>query len=255
MALEVNLVGEVDRTKPHAELDGSDTDVRLSRYRELSVMPFSYTKHPYVDEGSYFTANNAQTGLATAAAPTTFSATNPFLLLYNNGSVTDDFASRIYLDYILLLSTAAGTGATNIQFAIVKDSVSRYSSGGTEITANIVPCGPTSTSSAMKMWAGNITASAASASARTIVGNRVIKTYTAPAPTVNDQYMVRSGAPSVSENLVYTNNGTTLITSMKTVDSIPPIVAGAGESILFYLWFTGQSAASSFAPEVSWWER
>lgn len=255
MALEVQPNMEVDRTKPHPELDGTDTDPRLSRYRELMVVPSVLLKHPLVDEGSYFVCNNAQSGLATAAAPTAFSATNPFLVIYNPSRPSDDFAQRIYLDYLALLATAAGTGATNVQFAITRDNGNRYVSGGTELTLNITNTGPTSAAAVAKIYAGNITASAASASAKTLIGNRVFKTGVAPIPTIGDEYIARFGSASLGENLVYSNAAATLTQSMVSAKNLPPIVLGSDESLLFHLWFTGQSAASSFAPELGWWER
>lgn len=255
MALEVLTVMEVDRTKPHPELDGNDVDPRLSRYREVMVVPSVLLKHPLVDEGSYFTANNAQTGIATAAAPTAFSATNPFLLIYNPSRPSDDFAQRIYLDYFTLLATAAGTGATSVQFAITRDNGNRYTSGGSELTLNITNTGPTSAASIAKVYAGNLTASAATASAKTLIGNRVFKIGVAPIPVIGDTYTGRFGSASLGENLTYSNATATLTLSMITAQNMPPIVLGSDESLLIHMWFPGQSAASSFAPELGWWER
>lgn len=249
MAIDVAMTGEVDRTKPHAELDGTDIDMRLSRYRELQIMPVMFTKHPLVDEGSYFAVNSAQTGIATAAAPTVFSATNPFLVIYNACDPSDDFALRYYLDYAMLLATATGTGATSIQFAITLDTGNRYTSGGTDLTSSVKSCGPTSMGSLARVYAGNLTASAATSSAKTIIGNRVMKTATAPAPTVNDQYVVRFGSPSVPDMASLAGTGTL------SVNSLPPVIIGPNQSALIHLWFPAQSAASSFAPEMAWWER
>ena len=236
---------EVDRTKPHPELDGTDTDPRLSRYREQMVIPSVLLKHPLVDEGSYFTCNNAQTGLATAAAPTAFSATNPFLLIYNPSRPSDDFAQRIYIDYLMLLATAAGTGGTSLQMAVTRDNSNRYVSGGTELTLGITNTGPTSQASIAKVYCGNITASAATASAKTLVGNRFVK---GAIPVAGDQYTFRSGSASMAD-------GITISTIMANVQNLPPIVLGSDESLLVHLWLPAQSAASSFAPELGWWER
>lgn len=255
MTIEAAMTGEVDRTRPHAELDGTDVDSRLSRYREWMIVPSVMTKHPLVDEGSYFTTNNAQTGLATAAAPTAFSATNPFLVIYNGSNPSDDFAQRIYLDYMMLMCTAAGTAGTSVQIAITKDRGNRYTSGGTDLTAAITPTGPTSIASTTRIWGGNITASAASTNVKTLVGNRTLKVMTAPAPTVGDQYTLRSGAGNMAENINYSNNGTTVTQISQITQSIPPMVVGPDESLLVHLWIVTQSAASSYAPEIGWWER
>lgn len=243
--MDIAMTGEVDRTRPHAELDGTDIDMRLSRYRELCVNPMSYLKHPLADEGSYFAVTNAQTGLATAAAPTAFSATNPFLLIYNSGRPGDDFAPRYSIDAISLIATAAGTGGTNVQMAITKDFGNRYTSGGTDLTPNIVNTGPTSTVPTARIFAGNITATAASSNAKTIIGNRFLK---GAIPIAGDMYAMRFGSPSLPDMI-------SISTILYSINNLPPIVLGPDESLLVHLWLTAQSAASSFLPEVSWYER
>lgn len=246
MTLEVSSHLEVDRTRPHAELDGTDIDGRLSRYREACMVNMVRTKHPLADEGSYFTVNNAQTGLATAAAPTAFSATNPFILVYNTCGPTDDFAMRAYLDYLTLVCTAIGTAAASVQFAITLDRGNRYSSGGTELTSQIrAPSQVTSLASTMRIYGGNITATAATANARTVVGNRYMK---GAIPVVGDTYTTRFGTTDNPDMIGVS-------TIVFTMNNVPPILLGPDESALIHLWFPSQSAASSYVPEFSWWER
>lgn len=244
--VDVSPTMEVDRTLPHAELDGTDIDPRLSRYREQMVVPAVRTKHPLADEGTYFTTNNAQTGLATAAAPTAFSATNPFLLLYNTCAPNDDFALRCYLDYLMLLATAAGIGGASAQFAITVDRGNRYVSGGSEITANIRGINQSvSRATTMRAYAGNITASTPTANARTLVGNRFMK---GAIPVAGDQYTVRCGTTDNPDML-------SVSTILFSNNNVGPIVCGPDESLLVHLWLPSQSAASSYAPEIAWWER
>lgn len=237
---------EVDRTLPHAELDGTDTDPRLNRYREQIVANSMQGKHVLSDEGSYYTTNNAQTGIATAAAPTAFSATNPFLLVYNGSAPSDDFGMRFYFDYLMLLCTAIGTAAASVQMAVTVDRGNRYTSGGTDLTGNIKGVNQsTSRSSLARVYAGNITASAATANARTLVGNRYLK---GAIPVVGDQYTTRFGTTDVCDFI-----GASAI--VFTTNHIPPIIIGGDESLLVHLWFPSQSGASSYAPELAWWER
>ena len=246
MAIEAKFTGEIDRTLPHAELDGTDIDCRLTRYRELSTVNMIRTKHPLADEGTYFTCNNAQTGLATAATPTAFSATNPFFLIYNQSAPSDDFGLRIYPDFLMLLATAAGTAAASVQFAITLDRGNRYSSGGSDITPNIRAISQvTSRSSLAKVYAGNITATAATANARTVVGNRYMK---AAIPAAGDQYKIAFGNTDTPDML----SSATIVWSQNNVG---PILLGPDESLLVHVWFPSQSAASSYAPEFNWWER
>lgn len=246
MALEMAMTGEVDRTLPHAELDGTDMDVRLTRYRELTTQNMVRTKHPLADEGTFFTVNNAQTGLATAAAPTAFSSTNPFLLVYNQSAPSDDFGLRFYFDYLLLLATAAGTAAASVQFAITLDRGNRYTSGGTDLTANIRAVSQvTSRASLARVYGGNITASTATANARTVVGNRFMK---GAIPVAGDQYKIAFGNTDTPDML-------SISTILFSQNNVGPILLGPDESMLVHLWFPSQSAASSYAPEFNWWER
>lgn len=244
MGLEFNSLMEVDRTQPHAELDGTDIDARLTRYREQAVVNFIQTKHPLADEGSYYNINNAQTGLATAAAVTAFSATNPFLTIYNNSSPSDDFAKKIYFDYLTLVTSAPGTAGTNLQFAIVADRGNRYLSGGT----TLLPVGinqSVSLNSGARINAGNLTASTPTTGARTLVGNRFMK---GAIPVIGDQYQVRFGTSDLADQIA-----TATITF--STNNTGPIMIGPDETLLVYLWLPSQSAASSYIPEMGYWER
>ena len=244
MGLEFNSLMEVDRTLPHAELDGVDIDARLTRYREQAVVNYITTKHPLADEGTYYNINSAQTGLATAAAPTAFSATNPFLTIYNNASPSDDFAKKLYFDYLTLLVTATGTLGTSVQFAIVADRGNRYSSGGTQL----LPVGvnqSVSLNSGAKFFAGNITATTPTNGARFLVGNRFMK---GAIPVVGDQYSVRFGTTDVTDQIL-----SSVITF--STNNAGPVMIGPDETLLVYIWLPAQAAASSYAPEMGYWER
>lgn len=244
--MEFNPLMEVDRTIPHAELDGTDVDPRLNRYREQIVAPSIQTKHVVSDEGTYFTCNNAQSGIANAAAPTAFSATNPFLLIYNGAAPSDDFAKRIYVDYMMLLATAAGTAGASVQFAITVDRGNRYTSGGSDLTANIKGVNQaTSLGTVTRAYAGNITASAATANARTLVGNRYMK---GAIPVAGDQYTIRCGTTDVMDII-------SISTILFSTNHVQPLIVGPDESLLVHVWLPSQSAASSYAPELAWWER
>lgn len=244
--MDFNPFMEVDRTLPHAELDGTDIDPRLNRYREQIVASSIQTKHVVSDEGSYFTTNNAQTGIATSATPTAFSATNPFLLIYNGAAPSDDFAKRVYMDYMMLLATAAGTAGASVQFAITLDRGNRYTSGGTDLTSAIKGVNQaTSIGTVTRAYAGNITASTPTANARTLVGNRAMK---GAIPVALDQYTIRCGTTDVMDII-------SISTILFSTNHVQPIIIGPDESLLVHLWLPSQSAASSYAPELAWWER
>jgi hypothetical protein len=248
MANEVVQRGIVARLKASfgAQGDGNmsgPAGQRYSKFGESYALTLGSPKSLLAEEGSYFVTNNNQTGLATAAAPTTFSATNPFLLIQNPSSAGAGVPTVITLDYMLLAATAAGTAGTSVQCAITKDTTLRYSSGGSTLTAIRANSG--GPNSIAQVYAGNITASAASGAAVTLVGQRTLK----PAiPVAGDNYWLQMG----------TMDGIMLISTATITFSnqgSPPVILNPGESALLHIWLPSQSAASSYAPEMGWWER
>jgi len=230
------------------QADGGDSlaaGTRMGKYNELfDLTPLSY-KQVLADEGSYFTVNNAQAGLATAAAPTSFSSTNPFLIVYNKAS-PGAAGLRVYFDYITLLVTAAGTNGTNVQFAVVTDNGNRYSSAGTNLTANIVSSNMDSgVTSQCQVYGGNLTATTATAAARTIVGQRYMS---GAIPAIGDEYTLVFGSSTIQQQL-------SVSAIKKDINTAPPLIIGPNQSMLFFIWLAGQSGASSYAPEIGWAER
>jgi hypothetical protein len=215
---------------------------RFGKYGEIYALTPGSPKSLLAEEGSYFVANNAQTGIATAAAPTTFSATNPFVLIENTG-VPGGGGAIITLDYMLLAATAAGTAGASVQFAITRDTTLRFSSGGTALTP--INCNSSGAGTVAKVWGGNITATAASGAAVTVVGQRTMK----PAiPVAGDNYWVQFGS---TDGLMLISTATITFSSQ----AAPPLVLNPGESGLLSIWLPSQSAASSYAPELGWWEK
>jgi hypothetical protein len=231
-----------------AQADGAQSwaaGVRVGRYGEGYAMSLFPDMGVLADEGTIFTVNNAQTGLATAAAPNSFAATNPFLLIYNRDAQPN--GKRIYLDTATLVATAAGTAGTNLQCAVAVDTGNRYSSGGTEITSAIVnPNFDATGGSVARVWAGNITATAASSTVRNVVGNRYLK---GAIPAIGDTYMLKFGGVDAP---LLTGSAGSLYTM---VQNVPKVVVGPGESALVLIWLASQTAASSYLPELAWIER
>jgi hypothetical protein len=205
------------------------------------------------DEGAYFVANNAQTGVAMTTT-LAFSATAPFLVIQNTAAAG---GKKIYLDYVDLGTTAAGSaasGLTLIQMALYLDSILRYSSGGTNLSANIVcPNMAVSPTSVAAVYAGAITAAAASA-ARAVSGLKTVR------PTVS-----ATVADVVGELKHFTfaggaaSHGAPITVAAANVISIPlpPIVIGPQQSALIHLFYAagGTPVAASYAPEIGWYER
>lgn len=208
------------------------------------VLPIGPDMMGVAAEGTYFCVNNAQTGIATAATPTSFSDTNPFITIFNKNTAG---GASIYLDFIALIATAAGTAGASVQCSGQLDfNVDRYTSGGTDLTSLIVnPNGNATGTSAAKFRAGNITASAHTSVSRTIFGNRYLS---GAIPVAGDTYVLKfGGLDSVS---------TLGISTIKMgVQNVPKVVIPPQGSFTLGIWLPSQSAASSYAPEAGWVER
>jgi hypothetical protein len=250
------IKGLVSRVLPAVNFDSSNNDVamRLERYGGLFTQPLVRKAHGLSDEGSYFTANNAQTGIAMTAGAT-FSATAPFIVIQNQASIANPV--RASLDYINLVSTAAGGAAStlvSLNMAVVIDSILRYSSGGTALAKYANPNMGSPGQSQCQAYVGAITALAASANARTIVGNRVIRPAVSAtvATVVGDSINLNFGGVEGG------SQGNITVANVNIIPvQLPPIQIDPGHSALIYLWLNGATtpSAASFTPEIGQWER
>jgi len=205
--------------------------------------------YQFADEGTYFCATNPTpgTGIASAAAPTTLDDTKPFWLLKNNSSTSSP--KTVYLDFLKVIVTAAGTNGTNINFVSktdVANSAGRYTSGGSTITpVNVNVNSGTATQS--QVYAGAITAASASGSARLLDHIQLRPVI----PVVGDTYIINFGQvdPAVGSLQV---SGTSIANA---VYSSPPVVVGAQQYWLGHLFLASQSAASSYEFTLCWVER
>lgn len=226
-------------------------------YSEASINPVRKTAG-LADAGRYFTANNAQTGIA-ANTNTAFTATAPYLLIENNAAAGTN--KRIYLDYVSLLTTAAGVGTASAVVytaaALVIDNKLRYTSGGTQLTANSTNMNVTSTSSAL-VYAGVILANAASASVVQVSGIRNLRlgvSTTVPDEVGDTKYLNFGGVESPGQ--VAGSAANVMANGMFLTQNFPSVVIGPQQSALLYIWYVGITSvtAASYAPEVGWWER
>jgi hypothetical protein len=252
--------GLVSRVLPTANADSPQVDAspRLTRYTEFFTQPLVRKQHALVDEGSYFIANaNAQAGILSSPA-TAFVATTPSLIIANVDSPTSSVYKRINLDFVNLVTTVVGSAASglvNLQAALYLDNGNRYSSGGTEITANIVSPNMDSTArSIAKVYFGALTATAATLSARAISPLRVVR------PAVSGTVL-----DVVGETKWFNFGGVEgMLCGSITVASanfisvpMPAVSIGPGQSLLLYLWQNvgATNVAATYAPEIGFWER
>jgi len=250
--IDFNQLITVSSLKPAATPDGKipAPNARGGRYLEQYVMTIIPNKSTLADEGSYFTANNGQTGQATAAnVPLVFSANVPNFIVYNTATPGISTSPKIYLDYVLWAVSAAPTGTTSVQFAVVRDIGNRLSSVGTG-GATLTPirsnsAGPSSIAAISS--GGQMVATTATSSAVTFVGNRILR---GSIPIVNDVYILQFG----SVDSVATTVGT-IAAATHILEPLPPLVINPNESALIYLWYPGMSAAQTNLPEIGWYER
>jgi hypothetical protein len=228
----------------------NDAPVRLDPYGGIYTQPLIRKAHGLVDEGSYFTANNAQTGIA-SAYNTAFTATAPFLTVYN-GNLQGLSA---FIDYLALVAIVAGictTTAGYIAAASVLDTGNRYSSAGTALTpVNSDPSNAGITG--LTINCGAVVATAASSAARTQVGIRNLRpgVSTTIINVVGDMNLVNFGSVEGAVGSITVANANIMPQAFPAV-KIPP-----GFTWLFYLWYPVLSApsAATFAPELGLWMR
>src|SRR5712691_1554753 len=183
--IEAFLKGLVSRMLPQVEQDNDPGIVRLGRFGDVWTIGGVRKQHALVDEGSYFTCGNAQTGIASSLLGVAFSETtlSPILIITNADAPGNQNNRRIHLDNLHLQVTAAGAagaGLSGIFFAWTVDTIERYSSGGTDLGRNPASGGgiwsPNTDvgpqGSVARIRFGALTLNAASGGRRILVGQR-----------------------------------------------------------------------------------
>jgi hypothetical protein len=244
------------RILPVRTLEGveSESFLRASLYGDLKVQSMvAKALHMSADEGSYFITNNGQTGIP-APAQTGFVNTTPLILIQNLDSAG---GRRIYLDYLDLVTTLAGSAvaaASVIQAAVVLDAIQRFSTGGTNLTPNNVSPNMdiAGARSVAAVFYAPITL-VPSAVARTVVGLRTVR------PTVSATVLDVVGEEKHFNfgGIEAMLNGNIVVANANLISlPMPPIVIGPGQSALIYLWFVSTAPIpAQYAPELGWWER
>jgi hypothetical protein len=235
---------------PNPDNANNDVALRLGLYGEPYTQPLVRKAHNLADEGSYYTTNNAQTGIVPTYA-TSFAATTPLILIYNGGT------QRVYLDYIALVPIVAEVVTTTIGYLAIQcalDATNRYTSGGTNLTANIINVnGAVSGTPGVSAYCGAITATAATAAVRNIIGMRIIRpgALSTAANVVGDMHLLNFGSVEGAVGSIVPTNANIM------PQALPPVVIPPGWSFLLNLW-VGVSAAPSagtWAPEIGFWVR
>lgn len=241
------MSGKVSRALPGIRLaDGSlDTEsLRRSGYGEEYVIPFSV--RVAADEGGYFVARNATpgTGQAGHAAPTTHDTAKPFVMLKNGAEAG---GMRVYLDYLKLLVTAAGSSGTLNYATHTVDKNRTPGSGGVALTVvNVNPQSTRSTVLSLALAGPVVPGESNSAEAR-IVAHQRARTVI---PVVGDILLFNFGGDPVPSGAVMAGT-----TELDRIIHCPPIVLGPGDSYHLVLWRASQSGAASYEVEIGFWQR
>lgn len=247
-SLQASNFGLVNRGQPIPTQDGIEGELRTGRYREAYVVPIVPKLHALADEGSYFVANNSGTGVATAAAPTSFSDTAPLFTINNVDTAQNANNKRIYLDWLRVTETAAGTAGTGMTIRGVLDYT--VPSGGTLLTSlNMNTDVPKSASICQtRILPVGITQSGNS---RVVIGSLVtIPAMTAPLAAGTQFFLNFGGLEAAVPAGLFAVAGPTML-----YYNVPPLIIGPGAVFMLEFLITAQSGASSWTVEAGWWER
>lgn len=207
-------------------------------------MPLN-TVRSTMDSGTYFTANNGVTGVATAAAPTAYSDTAPLFTILNNNA--NNVGRSIYLDWIRGYCTAAGTAGVDVRLKLELDRI--VPTGGTLL----VPTGTnlndpyTTSGAAIRILPTGI---AATANMRLLIGGQNVIAPQTAVFTVGTEFNLKFGTLEGygSFQIAVAQQAARWQTPM------PPVVIPPGACLQVPFLMTTQSAASSWAFEFGYVE-
>ncbi len=197
------------------------------------------------EQGTYNKVVNPTLGTGIAMSiQTTFADTAPLMILRNTSA-----SKKIIMHYVKLICTVAGATTTSSRLAAILDVANRYTSGGSDLTANIVNAASNAgNASIADCRFGAILAAAASAKRQ--IGNTVLKTQAAPCWTVGDEITLKFGDGADSPTL----NGAAALNITKYMG--PCVLAGLNHSLLLHMWNPANATtAPSWELEAAWWER
>lgn len=234
---------------PSAASDGVVKGLHVDRYGNLLNHTLGVSAldavHPILYRA---TTPTWGTGIAiSAAARTSFLATECTTLLRNTAGAGGKYVIPMWVRMII---TAAGTAGTNANFGLITDVINRYSSGGTTLTgtsgANSAKTDASDTP-VCTAYAGVVTASAASVP-RLMGRSMAIARAAATAFVVGDEIMVTFGSAERVPSQVIA------ATASRYIVPFGPVAIAPGHSALVHFWSAAQSAAPSAEYEVAWME-
>lgn len=236
------VYAKVNRARPAVFTENAQAQARAARYAEQYVQPIGTAKHSLCEEGSYFSAVNPTPGTGIAAAITAaFSATAGAFLIRNSG-VGGEY---LYPDYVRLIPTVAPASATRSELVIALDSTTRWSSGGSVLTAVNRNLGSANASVAV-VRTGALVLAAESGAVRRISRAQVGTTI----PIAFEEILLTFGQDSAGP--------ATLGSAVGLRKHVPlgPCVIANGHDLIVHLWHPGNAVTgATYEVEAGWWER
>jgi len=231
---------------PAATADGGNKEMRSDQFGAAHIRNELLA---WCEEAAYYKATNPTMGTGLAMGiQTTFSDTANVLAIMRNGS-----ASKLIIPhYLRLTCTGAGATTTSSHIAIITDTANRWSSGGTDLTAEVKNArsdqAPASAVDVLRF--GAITALAQSAKRQLI--RAPLKTQAAPCWVVGDEVVICFSAMETFTNGLKSGAAA----SVFVVSAGPLILGGQNHCVLFHMWNPANATtAPSWECEFAWWER
>lgn len=246
MALEDRkLWGETHRDQQGVSTNGTNGPIGSSRRGYLHTYPFGKGTYSLADVGQYFVATNPTpgTGIAGIAAADGNDDLENLVSVYNEDTAAG--GKRIYLDFLHLVVTAAGTAGSTTTFVSKTDSSDRYTSGGSAITEVNVNR-DSSTASIARLHFGALVSPAATS--QRLVGHGRIRSVIT---VVGDTYVVDFGSAGRGYSSSLATAGTAIA---HIVIPHVPVIIGPGHSWLFQINAASQTGASSYEFQLGYWE-
>lgn len=244
----IKVYGESRQGKQIRQSDRTNTAIATTVHGDVRNTPYGKGVYGLADEGSYFVARNATIGTGVAGIAAADAADDLETLLLIRNTANESEGKRIYLDYLRLVPTAAGTNGTTCQYYSWMDTgTSRYTSGGGAVTPVNVNMDSSETAPCL-LYFGALITTAASADKRVVGGGSlrlgVIK-------VIGDIYHFEFGGDkNVPASLVTSGTAQTVLNIRHA-----PVVLGPTDMFGLEVFAASQTVAASFEWELGFWVR
>jgi len=235
-------------TAPGSTAEGSLSEGRSNRFGELYVRAIEGNRqHALADEGSYFVATNPTPGTAIAGISAADGYDDAEALLFIRNDATAAEGTRLYLDYILLSATAAGTNGTNFSYAMdCPTGATSYASGGSTITPVNVNRASSLTASVTMKFGAVVTTTGTT---ERIVSHGPLRSVI---KLIGDKYLFTFGVGEKKDGCAATTAGTAIV---NIVRACPPVVLGPSDQFCLREFAASQTVAAQYEFEMGFWMR